>query len=490
MRFLQKYYLPFTLFSSSTFLYLFFAYSHIREDFLQLITLVSALFISTFFVLKYFKPHTKSLFGIGVIFRILFLVATPNLSQDFYRFIWDGHLVLQGVSPYAFTVTQWFNNPVQAINISAEYANLLYEGMGALNAGHYSNYPPLNQFCFALGALFGGQSILGSVITLRVLIIAADIGIYFYGKKLLNKFNLPESNIFWYFLNPFIIIELTGNLHFEGVMIFFVVASLYYLYQKKWIVASILWGCSISLKLLPLLLLPLFLRYFLKPTPYHSERSEESIYKNENSSLFNFKKYLNRFGITKQNLLILTGFYTLALLAFLISFIPFITQDFIAHFGASIQLWFQKFEFNASIYYLIRWVGYKVVGYNIIETTGKILPLVVFVIILVLSFFRKHFTLPQLIKGMLWASFVYFLLSTTVHPWYVATPLLLSVFTNYKFVVVWSATVFLSYFAYSNPNFNEHFGLLALEYTIFILVFILEIFNFNLKKHLPQLQNT
>jgi hypothetical protein len=76
---------------------------------------------------------------------------------------------------------------------------------------------------------------------------------------------------------------------------------------------------------------------------------------------------------------------------------------------------------------------------------------------------------------MLFTISFYFLFSTTVHPWYIATPLLLSVFTKYKFPIVWSFAVMFSYSAYGKNGFDEKLWLVALEYLVVIGVALWEI---------------
>lgn len=433
--------------------YLSFAYDLNRSDFVKLISLYSALFYIAYLYIEKWKQSFGLLVGFGIAFRLIFLFAIPNLSQDFYRFIWDGHLMAQGVNPFLFTPKMYFNDLTVSREILIPNANNLYRGMGALSGSHFSNYPPISQFFFTLAALIGGKSILGSVMALRIMIILADIGILYFGKKILKRLKLPVNNIFWYFLNPFIIIELTGNLHFEGVMLFLFIWALYSLFKRKWLWAAVLFGFSISVKLIPLLFLPLLYKYFTSKNkiPRVFESIEVSVKK-------------------------LNEFYIVAGLTVFITFLPFLSLEFIRNFSSTIALWFQDFEFNASIYYIIRWIGFQVVGYNIIGTVGKILPIITLLAVIGISFFGRNSRRQQLFTSMLFAISIYLLLSTTVHPWYIATPLLLSVFTKYKFPIVWSLMVILSYSAYGKDGFDENFWLVALEYIVVIGVAVWEIY--------------
>lgn len=355
---IKLYKIPLLFALLSIVLYISFGYDLVRSDFLKLISLYAGLFISLYFLIEKYKLPFGFLVCLGIIFRIVFIVVIPNLSQDFYRFLWDGRLLLNGISPYLFTP-----NSSTALGVTIPQSQELIAGMSALNASHFSNYPPVNQFFFALAALFAGKTILGSVIVLRVLIILADVGILYFGKKILEKLNLPTKNIFWYFLNPFIIIELTGNIHFEGVMLFFFVWALYLLFKGKWFWAAVLIGISISVKLIPLLFLALFFKYFV------SKKSPAILDKT-----------------------VLIKFYLVIGFAVLITFLPFLSSESIQNFSATIALWFQNFEFNASVYYVIRWIGFQLMGWNIIGIVGKILPVVIFLFVLAIAFFRKNKT--------------------------------------------------------------------------------------------------
>ena len=434
-----------------------FAYDLTRADFIRLISLYTGLFFISFKLIQLEKNNFWLLAGTAVLFRLVFIAATPNLSQDFYRFIWDGQLILDGINPY-LSVPNDFKELSSSLELTQQK---LIQGMGSLSAGNFTSYPPVNQLLFVISALLGGKSILGSVVVMRCFLILADLGTLYFGRKLLLKLKLPTHQIFWFILNPFIIIELTGNLHFEGVMLFFLLWSIYLLHQKKWIWSAILLGISVSVKLMPLLFLPLLWNYFLK------NRNTE----NSDIPGLNFKKLL--------------GYYFIVGVTVIVSFLPFLSSEFISNFSTSIALWFQKFEFNASIYYIIRWIGFQLKGYNIIATAGKILPLVVILILTGLAFFRKNNSTQKLIGTMLLGVSVYFFLATTVHPWYIATPLLLSVFTRFRFALVWSFLVMLSYSAYTANGFQENHWLIAVEYILVIGIFILEIFKPKLLLRLP-----
>ena len=445
---LEKY-TPIFLFITSFIGYYFFAYFTERTSFYQLITLWSLLCLCFYFLQKKNTFSIRSLIIIGVLFRLIFLFAYPTLSQDFYRFIWDGRMIFEGFNPYISTPETHINAGSFIVND----ASLLYDGMGVLNGSHYTNYPPLNQLCFLIAAYFGNQSVFNSIIVLRLIIMLADIGILFYGRKLLNNLNIPEKNIFWYFLHPFIIIEMTGNLHFEPVMMFFLIASLYYLHKQKWVIAGILVACSVSVKLIPLLFLPIFYQWFVRG---------------------------KQFFLKEIYTLLL--FYFIVIGGSILLFLPFLDTELITNYSSSVGLWFRRFEFNASFYYIFREIGYWFRGYNEIAIIGKIMPVITILFLIIISFLKKQKTFTDFITSMLFGICFYYFMSTTVHPWYIATPLILSVFTSYRFASVWAFVVIISYAAYANNPWKENLSLVALQYLIVFGILLWEVFQKNKEK--------
>ena len=449
--FLKLNIIPLLLVLLSFLFYGTFAYDLVRTDYTKLIILYSTLFVLFYKLVQHFKSNTQFLTYLAFGFRAVFILAIPNLSQDFYRFIWDGRMILEGINPYLFTVESFISQG----DFPVAEAQALRAGMGDLNASHFTNYPPINQLCFTIAALFAGKSILGSVFVMRLLIIAADFGTLHFGKALLEKLNIPIYNIFWYILNPFIIIELTGNLHFEGVMIFFLVWSLYLLYIGKWQFAALVLALSISVKLIPLIFLPLFFQWFMK----RNDKNKET------STVLNFTR--------------LIVFYAIIIMTTLLLFVPFYSSEFIHNYSKTVALWFQNFEFNGSIYYIAREIGFLFRGYNEIAIIGTVTPILVILFVLIITFFRRNRTPTALITAMLLALSFYYFTTTTVHPWYLATLLILSVFTKYKFPLVWSFVIILSYLAYVNLNKadkSENLWLITLEYAVVYGVFIWEVF--------------
>jgi hypothetical protein len=428
--------------------YWVFAYNLVRTDYIKLLSLYIALFVLFYKLVQRFKNNSSFLTYLAFGVRAIFILSIPNLSQDFYRFIWDGRMILEGFNPYLYTVESFISQS----QFPVDQAQELRTGMGFLNASHYTNYPPINQLCFVIAGLFAGKSILGSVMVMRIIIIAADFGTLYFGKRLLQQLKIPVYHIFWYVLNPFIIIELTGNLHFEGVMVFFLIWSLYLLYSGKWSWAAVVLALSISVKLMPLIFLPLFFQWFTK----------------QDASI----SYFNRF-------LKLLGFYSIVGITTLLLFAPFYSSQFIDNYTQTVALWFQNFEFNASLYYIAKAIGYTFRGYNEIAIIGKATALFVLLLVLAVTFIRRNKSFIELITAMLLVLSFYYFTATTVHPWYVATLLILSVFTKYKFPLVWSFVIILSYLAYLNLNSadkSENLFVIALEYTVVYGVFIWEVF--------------
>lgn len=415
-------------------LLLFYAlqYEIQRSETSLLFGVLALLFIGYFLVIHQHWQDSEIgfLIFVGLLFRVLLMFKLPNLSDDFYRFIWDGELLSNGINPFDHIPTDWLKDHY------TEHLARLYKEMNSPD--YYSVYPPVCQYLFAsIAALFSGN-IFEQVLIYKVILLLVEIASIFGILLLLEKLYLPKSYVIWYVLNPLVIIEFCGNMHLEAIMICALIWSFYFLLLKNWWIAGLFFAIGISVKLLPLMLLPLFFR-----------------------------------KLEGRSLLI---FYGSILLFTFLFFLPIMNLDQIQNLLLSVQLYFKTFEFNGSIYYLVRWVGFQVKGYNVIQTAGPMLGIVPLLTIGYLSIFRinRKCSWIDLFHYMQYAFLFYFGVASIVHPWYIAIFVGLGVFTRSYWTIIWSVLIYLSYHVYRDQTYNELLWLTAIEYCVLFgsIVFI------------------
>ena len=171
-------------------IYALMGYFIVRAHSTPLLFSFALLFLLTSFNLK--DASLKSIFIQGFFFRSILLFAIPWLSQDFYRFIWDGLMLQHHLNPYAYSPNEIYS---MSSLFDPQLKEELFKNMGSLSSQHFSNYPPLNQIGFWISTLGFQNSILLTVISMRFLIIMADIGLFFILKDLLPKIGLSQNRI-------------------------------------------------------------------------------------------------------------------------------------------------------------------------------------------------------------------------------------------------------------------------------------------------------
>lgn len=428
-----EYRLPSLIFALSAVLYFLIAYYIERYDHLPLLSAYCILFAGYFIIYRSSRKHGQLIIFFlvwAIIFRFIFLAAIPKLSDDIFRFIWDGRLWMHGINPFHIIPTEFINN---SDTLPEGIDQELYSRLNSPD--YYTIYPPVGQYIFLLTAWLFNDSIFQSILLVRIFILAFEAGTLLLLYHQVKKDKLQVSQFVLYAFNPLVIIELSGNLHLEAGFVFFMLIMLYYMAASRTLPAAIAYGLSICSKLVPLIFAPLILK---KIGPGRS---------------------IIFLGIT--------GVVVLGL------FLPLVDRELINAMINSIGLYFQKFEFNASLYYIIREFGYFFKGYNIIQTAGKMLAVAMIIIIVLYAYYEPRKSKTTL--GMMWILFVYLLLSTTVHPWYVIPLLALSIFTTYRFPVLWSFLIFFTYLGYTESGYNENLWIMTVEYGLVFGMAVYEI---------------
>jgi hypothetical protein len=351
---------------------------------------------------------------LGLAIRLVALPATPPWTDDYFRFLWDGELLTNGINPYSI--------------LPSEVSTEMHIKLSQLNSPeYYTIYPPFAQGLFALSVFSAeGDSTLALII-LRVAFILADIFNILLIYKILKRFNYNPWLSLLYAFHPLILMELNGNLHLEVFMITGLLCFIYGMIKGNralWIIGL---AFAIHIKLIPVIIIPFLL--------FRNPRDIVAV--------------------------------SLALALAFLPFVPFWMNGGFMHWLESLRLYSSHLEFNGSIYYLLRWLGYQLKGYNLIFVLGPLLSLLSLGLIAWIGYRTSNQSeklKDTLIPYLALAWLIFYLFSTTVHPWYITPFIVFSLFTKLRFTLVAPVTMVFSYVSYSLIPFSEPVWLSCIVY--------------------------
>ncbi len=149
---------------------------------------------------------------VAVCLRLIFWFRSPELSDDIYRYLWDGLQTLSGHNPYSLP-------PADSQPLGGILVNLLEQ---VNHPDLVTIYPPAAQLIFMAGSALGS-----SVLGLKSMLVAMDLATCAVILRLLSTLELPAWRAALYAWHPLPVLEIAASGHVDGAgLLFFLLGFL------------------------------------------------------------------------------------------------------------------------------------------------------------------------------------------------------------------------------------------------------------------------
>ena len=346
---------------------------------------------------------------VGACLRIGPALAPTSLSDDVYRYAWDGELLLRGDNPYKHT-------PAELEHASRGFPNL-YKSLNS--EGFHSVYPPASQGFFAASVGVSKVLHLPPERALRLGFGLVDLVTIWLLFLLTIRLGARPFRVALYAWNPFVVWEVVGGGHTEALLLPFLVASVLAAVAVKPVRLGVALGLAALAKLTVLPMAPV-LGWFL-----WRRRSA---------------------GAALLSAVV-------CVIIMVLGFAPFWFDGLVENLSTSFSLYYGYFVFNAPLFDLSRWaLGYRE-GITP-DVSSTIMPwfqvgLVASIIVAALLVRDRG---RWLCAGLCAVGIAQVVFTPVFHPWYLLPVVLLAVTANAWSPLVLSCTVGLSYLAYHPGN--------------------------------------
>lgn len=182
----------------------------------------------------------------AVLLRVSILFAPPYLSDDIYRYVWDGRVQAAGINPYRFVPDSPELKPLRD--------DLIFP---RINRGNYAPtiYPPVAQAIF-----LATTRVSESIYWMKTVMLGFEALTVWVLTRLLVSLGLPAERVLIYAWNPLTVWEVAGSGHIDAAAIAFVALALWARRRNLAGVAGITLACATLVKFYPALIFPALYR--------------------------------------------------------------------------------------------------------------------------------------------------------------------------------------------------------------------------------------
>lgn len=187
------------------------------------------------------------LIAVGILFRAALLPLPVTLSDDIYRYLWDGKLVAEGFNPFQYAPNDPALTELHTDDLPAE-----------VNFPHLRTiYPAFAQVVFTASYLLFGESITGFKAILLVFELLTLLLLFLLTKRL----NRSPAYAAVYALAPLPVMQFMGDGHLDAIGITMLALFLYLWHSGRKVFSYLALGLSVLTKLVSGLAVPLLFRH-------------------------------------------------------------------------------------------------------------------------------------------------------------------------------------------------------------------------------------
>jgi alpha-1,6-mannosyltransferase len=189
---------------------------------------------------------SRSLLLLGLIFAALFRLSIiffpPYLSDDIYRYIWDGRVQAAGINPYRYIPAE--------DSLAQLRDDKIYPYINRRDTAH-TIYPPVAEAAFLVIT-----RVSESVTWMKVAMVAFEAVAVWAIIQLLVSFGFARQRVLIYAWHPLVVWEFAGSGHIDALAIAFIALTLLARRKNKETATGLLLACATCVKLFPVVLFP------------------------------------------------------------------------------------------------------------------------------------------------------------------------------------------------------------------------------------------